>query len=188
MKANPLLLISLYFFCFPTLAGLNSLLSSMSGGGMSKLRRQICTWSAPCFFTVSWESGTGGTEKTIKFDPFWFSYRSCVLPLNKVDEWMDIIWLLDIKATFPGADNVFFVSKTLTTITFRALMWMSKSVLRKVAPMMMDIQFWLGMQQFQLFQRLDKCLIYRLHHKPAPGFRWAMTPWLMHCVGKNSEG
>ena len=36
-----------------SLAGLNSLLSSMSGGGMSKLRRQICTWSAPCFFTVS---------------------------------------------------------------------------------------------------------------------------------------
>ena len=42
-----------------------------------------------------------------KFDPSWFSYRSCVLPLNQVEEWMDIIWLLDIKATIPGADTVF---------------------------------------------------------------------------------
>mmetsp|Transcript_38787 Transcript_38787/g.89728 ORF Transcript_38787/g.89728 Transcript_38787/m.89728 type:complete len:240 (+) Transcript_38787:1388-2107(+) len=42
-----------YFF---SLAGLYSLSSSIGGGGMSKLLRQIWTWSAPCFFTVSFLS------------------------------------------------------------------------------------------------------------------------------------
>merc|ERR1719396_342155 len=36
--------------------GWNSLPSSMSGGGRSKLRRQICTCSAPCLTTVSFLS------------------------------------------------------------------------------------------------------------------------------------
>mmetsp|Transcript_73375 Transcript_73375/g.174911 ORF Transcript_73375/g.174911 Transcript_73375/m.174911 type:complete len:233 (-) Transcript_73375:299-997(-) len=39
-----------------SLAGSYSLPASISGGGMSKLRRQTCTWSAPCFFTVSFLS------------------------------------------------------------------------------------------------------------------------------------
>ena len=161
MKANPLLLISLYFFCFPTLAGLNSLLSSMSGGGMSKLRRQICTWSAPCFFTVSWESGTGGTEKTLKEYPSIFIWQ--LRSTTKVDaEIFEAIIFQEL--------TVCFVPKH-SQPSFSRPTWMSKSVHSVIR-----IQFWFGMgptrlNQYNSFKGSTSVWSIACTMQPAPGFR-----------------